>query len=108
MNTIIEYGLIFLIIFTPLAFGSVHVWAYTIVEVVVLLLLLIWLLKHFTFHDSRFTSSLFTFHFSRIHPYFHISLFTFYDPLFPLPGPDPFPDGSNTCDSNKTPVPQYL
>ena len=54
-DTIIENGLIFLIIFTPLAFGSVHVWAYTIVEVVVLLLLLIWLLKHFTFHDSRFT-----------------------------------------------------
>ena len=42
-DTIIEYGLIFLIIFTPLAFGSVHVWAYTIVEVVVLLLLLTWL-----------------------------------------------------------------
>jgi len=54
-DKIIEYGLIFLIIFTPLAFGSVHIWAYTIVEVVVLLLLLIWLLKHFTFHDSRFT-----------------------------------------------------
>ena len=54
-DKIIEYGLIFLIIFTPLAFGSVHVWAYTIVEVVVLLLLLIWLLKHFTFHNSRFT-----------------------------------------------------
>src|SRR4030042_5513872 len=43
-DTIIEYGLIFLIIFTPLAFGSVHIWAYTIVEVVVLLLLLTFLL----------------------------------------------------------------
>ena len=47
-DTIIENGLIFLIIFTPLAFGSVHIWAYTIVEVVVLLLLLTWLFQHFT------------------------------------------------------------
>ena len=52
-DKIIEYGLIFLIIFTPLAFGSVHVWAYTIVEVVVLLLLLILAVK--TFYFSRFT-----------------------------------------------------
>jgi len=49
-DTIIEYGLIFLIVFTPLAFGSVHVWAYTVMEVVVLLLLLTWLFSHLT-HD---------------------------------------------------------
>ena len=54
-DTIIEYGLIFLIIFTPLAFGSVHIWAYTIVEVVVLLLLLTCLFQHFTPHTSRLT-----------------------------------------------------
>jgi len=52
-DTIIEYGLIFLIIFTPLAFGSVHIWAYTIVEVVVLLLLLTFLFSHLTAPTSR-------------------------------------------------------
>ena len=50
---IIEYGLIFLIIFTPLAFGSVHVWAYTIVEVVALLMLLTFLVSRFTAHALR-------------------------------------------------------
>jgi hypothetical protein len=44
-NIIIECGLIFLIVFTPLAFGTVHVWACTVMELVVLFLLLVWLLK---------------------------------------------------------------
>ncbi|MDL1958520.1 MAG: O-antigen ligase family protein [Deltaproteobacteria bacterium] len=44
-NIIIECGIIFLIVFTPLAFGTVHVWAYTVMELVILFLLLVWLLK---------------------------------------------------------------
>ncbi|MEA3386353.1 MAG: O-antigen ligase family protein [Thermodesulfobacteriota bacterium] len=44
-DIIIECGIIFLIVFTPLAFGTVHVWAYTVMELIVLFLLLVWLLK---------------------------------------------------------------
>ena len=44
-NIVIECGIIFLIVFTPLAFGTVHVWAYTVMELTVLFLLLVWLLK---------------------------------------------------------------
>jgi len=44
-DIIIECGIIFLIVFTPLAFGTVHVWAYTVMELTVLFLLLVWLLK---------------------------------------------------------------
>lgn len=44
-DKIIEIGLIFLIVFTPLAFGSVHVWAYTLMELTVLFLITLWLLK---------------------------------------------------------------
>ena len=32
---IIEFGLIFLILFAPLAFGSVYVWAFSIMEIIV-------------------------------------------------------------------------
>lgn len=42
---IIEYGLIFLIIFTPLVFGTVHVWSITIMELTVIFLLGVWLVK---------------------------------------------------------------
>ncbi|MFH0813051.1 MAG: O-antigen ligase family protein [Pseudomonadota bacterium] len=44
-DRIIESGLIFLIIFTAFAFGAVHIWAYTLMELTVFFLLLIWLLK---------------------------------------------------------------
>ena len=47
-GAIIEYGLMFLIIFTPLAFGSVHVWAYTLMELIVLFLLLTHLFSRLT------------------------------------------------------------
>ncbi len=42
IQQIIFYGIIFLLIFAPLAFGSVHVWAYSIVEIGVYLLLILW------------------------------------------------------------------
>jgi len=44
-DKIIEFGIIFLIIFTPLAFGTVHVWSYTLMELTVIILILGWLLK---------------------------------------------------------------
>lgn len=44
-NKIIEFGLIFLIVFTPLAFGTVHIWSITIMELVVIFLLTVWIAK---------------------------------------------------------------
>jgi O-antigen ligase len=44
-NAVIETGLIFLIVFTPFAFGAVHIWAYTIMELTVLFLVCLWLIK---------------------------------------------------------------
>jgi O-antigen ligase len=42
---VIESGVIFLVIFTPLAFGTVHIWAYSIMELGVILLMLAWVIK---------------------------------------------------------------
>ncbi|MBI4640377.1 MAG: O-antigen ligase family protein [Candidatus Tectomicrobia bacterium] len=44
-DILIELGLIFLIIFAPLAFGSVHPWAYTIMELTAFTLVLLWFFK---------------------------------------------------------------
>ena len=44
-NHIIECGIIFLIIFSPLAFGSVEPWAYSIIEITIIFLTMIWLIK---------------------------------------------------------------
>ncbi|MFQ5791428.1 MAG: hypothetical protein ACE5JI_13230, partial [Acidobacteriota bacterium] len=41
----IERGLLFLIIFTPLAFGTVHLWYITAMELVVALLVVLWMIK---------------------------------------------------------------
>ncbi|MFQ5901191.1 MAG: O-antigen ligase family protein [Thermodesulfobacteriota bacterium] len=45
LNNIIETGLILLIVFTPFALGSVHIRAYTLMELTVLLLVVIWFIK---------------------------------------------------------------
>ncbi len=45
LNKIIETGLLVIIVFTPLAFGTVHVWAYTLFELAVLILMSIWIVK---------------------------------------------------------------
>jgi O-antigen ligase len=47
-DRIIEYGIIVLIVFTPLAFGSVHLWAYTTMEITICILVIIWILKLIT------------------------------------------------------------
>ncbi len=44
-DRIIEYGIIFLIILTPLAFGSVQLWAYSTMELVIGFLVIIWMSK---------------------------------------------------------------
>ena len=42
IDKVIFYGIIVLLIFAPLAFGSVHVWAYSIIELGVFSLLALW------------------------------------------------------------------
>ncbi len=51
----IDAGLIFIAVFAPLAFGSVHIWAYTLIEVIVFSLLIIWAVKHLLFSPINST-----------------------------------------------------
>jgi O-antigen ligase len=44
-DKVIEGGLFFIIFFTPFAFGSTQVWAYTLIELVVIFLIATWLIK---------------------------------------------------------------
>jgi O-antigen ligase len=44
-DKIIELGLVFLIFFTPLAFGSVYIWAYSIMELAVFSMLIVLIMK---------------------------------------------------------------
>jgi len=44
-NKIIEWGIIFLIVFTPIAFGTVHPWAYTLMELTICFLIIIWIIR---------------------------------------------------------------
>lgn len=52
-DRIIFAGIIGLLIFAPLAFGSVHVWAYTLVELGVFLLLFLWVLDRALFSKKQ-------------------------------------------------------
>ncbi len=54
-NTIIQSGLIFLLIFTPLAFGTVQGWSITIMEIVTLLMATAWFLKMIHQGELKFT-----------------------------------------------------
>ena len=45
LDFIIEFGLIFLIVFTPLAFGTVEVWSITVLELVSAVIFLSWVFK---------------------------------------------------------------
>jgi O-antigen ligase len=53
IDRIIFYGIIFLLIFAPLAFGSVHVWAYSVIEVGVFLLMGLWFVDRLIFSKSK-------------------------------------------------------
>ena len=44
-NAVIEKGIVFLLLFTPLAFGTVHDWSIAVMEVVAFIILGAWLLK---------------------------------------------------------------
>ena len=44
-DRIVTGGLLFLIVFTPFAFGSVHPWAYGLMEIVIFSLVLVWMTK---------------------------------------------------------------
>ena len=46
-------GLLFLIIFTPLAFGTVHLWSITAMELVVALLVILWMIKMLALQGLR-------------------------------------------------------
>ncbi|MBF8253504.1 MAG: Tetratricopeptide repeat protein, partial [Deltaproteobacteria bacterium] len=46
-------GLLFLILFTPFAFGSVHPWAYSIMEALLFLLVVVWMAKLFLLRNQR-------------------------------------------------------
>ena len=52
-DRIIFSGIIVLLIFAPLAFGSVHVWAYSVVEFGVFSLLLLWFADQLIFSGSK-------------------------------------------------------
>jgi hypothetical protein len=101
-DTIIEYGLIFLIIFTPLAFGSVHIWAYTIMEVVVLLLLLTWIFSHLVLSSRHLTDS------SLSIAKNHNPRALGHEPLPSSPLPPPSNVKSKTLDVNPHPSPLTL
>ena len=53
IHKIIFLGIILLLIFAPLAFGSVHVWAYSIIELGVFLLLVLWFADQLIFSGSK-------------------------------------------------------
>ena len=50
-------GIVFLIVFTPFAFGAVHPWAYTTMEVVIFALVIIAMVKLVMLNRQRSTVS---------------------------------------------------
>jgi len=54
-DNIIEFGLIFLVLFTPLVFGSVYVWAYSIMEIIVLLMLITMVVRKCLLKGEKFS-----------------------------------------------------
>jgi O-antigen ligase len=55
---LLDAGMIFLIVFTPLAFGAVHVWAYTLMEIVIYSLLILWAAKSLFSSELKFDRTL--------------------------------------------------
>ncbi len=54
-NKIIEWGIIFLIVFTPIAFGTVNPLAYTIMELTVCFLIIIWIVRLWMININKTT-----------------------------------------------------
>jgi tetratricopeptide (TPR) repeat protein/O-antigen ligase len=59
LDKLIELGIIFLIIFTPFAFGTTELWSVTIMEVVILVLLSLWFFKMFLERELSFAKTSF-------------------------------------------------
>ena len=57
---IIRFSLIFLILFTPLAFGSVYVWAFSIMEIIVFSMLMILIVKKGLIQERKISFPLFS------------------------------------------------
>lgn len=55
-DRIVTGGILFLILFTPLAFGSVHPWAFSLMEVVIFLLIIVWAAKLYFSSPGLFPS----------------------------------------------------
>ncbi len=53
IDSIIQIWLLILIIFSPLAFGSVHLWAYTILEVSIFIMLILYFFKYLISSSSN-------------------------------------------------------
>jgi O-antigen ligase len=47
INSLIKFIMIFLIVFTPIAFGSVKLWAFSIMELGILLIIILWAIQNF-------------------------------------------------------------
>lgn len=59
MDRIVTGGVLFLLFFTPLAFGSVHPWAISLMEGVIFFLVVVWMMK-LLFSSYSFPLSLFS------------------------------------------------
>ena len=46
METMLHYGSLSLLVWTPLAFGAVHTWAYALLQIHVCLLVALWIMQH--------------------------------------------------------------
>ena len=53
INYIIKLILILLIIFTPLAFGSFELWAFSLMELGILLIIILWIIQSLISHGAR-------------------------------------------------------
>ena len=52
-DKLIKSILIFLIIFTPIAFGSMELWAFSIMELGILLIIILWAVQSLITPDSQ-------------------------------------------------------
>ena len=52
----VEWGLLFLLVVTPLAFGTVHLWSITVMELLVALLVILWMIKMIVLQRLRVES----------------------------------------------------
>jgi O-antigen ligase len=86
LNNVIKLILIILLIFTPIAFGSVELWAFSLVELGILLIIVLWAIQSFILRTPSFplrtpNSELRTIHFV----FLFLFLFLVLIQMIPLP-----------------------